>query len=228
MKKAFTMLELVFVIVVVAILAAVIIPNTRTNPVQEAGIQVLSHIRYTQHLAMLDDRYNTNRIHSITGKVIWHRERWQIVFGQNINSNNRMAYTIFSDTSGNSTGDANELEIAINPENPNERMTGGHTGANALDINHNSFVGMNKLNIGNSYNITSVNFAGGCPVNGSRLSFDYLGRPMHGDQSTMTGPYTAGTQRLITSSCTITLTDGSETAIITIRPETGYASLSFL
>jgi type II secretory pathway pseudopilin PulG len=220
------MLELVFVIVVIGILAAAIIPNTKTNPVQEAGIQVLSHIRYTQHLAMMDDRYNPSRVHSSTGEVIWYRERWQIVFGENNNSNNRFGYTIFSDTSGNSTGDANELEIAVNPENPNQRMTGGYTGANSLDINHNSFIGMKKLNIGNTYNITSVNFGGDCPANGLRLLFDYSGRPMYGDQSTMTGPYAP--QRLITADCTITLTDGTETAVITIRPETGYASLSFL
>lgn len=60
MRKAFTMIELVFVIVVIGILAAVIIPNTRTNPLQEAAIQLLSHIKYTQHLAMTDDTYDEN------------------------------------------------------------------------------------------------------------------------------------------------------------------------
>ena len=59
MKKAFTMLELVFVIVVAGIIAAVVIPNTKTNPAQEAAIQLLSHIRYTQHLAMVDDKYDS-------------------------------------------------------------------------------------------------------------------------------------------------------------------------
>ncbi|MBA1433268.1 MAG: prepilin-type N-terminal cleavage/methylation domain-containing protein [Epsilonproteobacteria bacterium] len=37
MKKAFTMLELVFVIVVIGILAALILPRTKTNPVQAAA-----------------------------------------------------------------------------------------------------------------------------------------------------------------------------------------------
>ncbi|MDQ7060006.1 MAG: type II secretion system protein [Sulfurimonas sp.] len=60
MKKAFTMIELIFVLVVVGILAAVILPRTKTNPLQEAAIQLLSHIRYTQHLALVDDVYDAN------------------------------------------------------------------------------------------------------------------------------------------------------------------------
>ena len=75
MKKAFTMIELVFVLVVIGILAAAIIPRMRTNPVQEAAIDLVSKIRYTQHLAMSDDKYER------TGK--WYRNRWQIVFTDN-------------------------------------------------------------------------------------------------------------------------------------------------
>lgn len=76
MKKAFTLLELVFVIVVIGILAAVIIPNTRTNPVREAAIQLVSHIRYTQHLAMVDDKFDATNNN-------WYKNRWQIVFAGN-------------------------------------------------------------------------------------------------------------------------------------------------
>ena len=70
MKKAFTMLELVFVIVVIGILAAAIIPSTRTNPAQEAAIQLLSDIRYTQHLAMIDDKYGQNTPGNVDWKII--------------------------------------------------------------------------------------------------------------------------------------------------------------
>ena len=70
MKKAFTMIELVFVIVVIGILAAVIVPSTRTNPTQEAAVELQSHIRYTQHLALTDDKYGTGD---------WYKNRWQVV-----------------------------------------------------------------------------------------------------------------------------------------------------
>ena len=56
-KRAFTMIELIFVIVVVGILAAIMIPKLNRNASREAANQILTHIRYTQHLAMQDDKY---------------------------------------------------------------------------------------------------------------------------------------------------------------------------
>ena len=216
MKKAFTLLELVFVIVVVGILSAILIPKTETNPVQEAAVQLLSHIRYTQHLAIVNDKYDAQ-------DSDWYQRRWQILFGKNVDSNSRWAYTIFSDTSGAASGDANELEIAINPANPNQRMTGGYTGANSLNYNNVGFVGMKKLNLGSSYGITDITFSG-C---GQRIAFDYIGRPMKGDQSTMTGSYHAGSDRLLKADCVITLKHNTDIATIKIKPETGYASITF-
>ncbi|MFK5937653.1 MAG: type II secretion system protein [Sulfurimonas sp.] len=217
MKKAFTMIELVFVIVVIGILAAVIIPSTKTNPLQEAAIQVLSHIRYTQHLAMVDDKYDAN-------DPFWYRGRWQLIFYNGNNSNNVPAYTVYSDNSGY-TGDPSSGEIAMNPQNKSKLMTGGYSGSNVLDIMHASFNGTKSMNLGMKYGITSYQLSGGC--NGARISFDHLGRPITGDLSSMTGPYFAGTQRLVTTDCNITLADSADNIIITIRPETGYSSISF-
>ena len=110
MKKAFTMLELVFVIVVIGILAATIIPSTRTNPVQEAAIQLLSHIRYTQHLAMMDDKYGDNT----PGAIDWYKKRWQMRFNNDqysIVSNNNLTFAV--DPSNSSTNLSN---IDLNAE----------------------------------------------------------------------------------------------------------------
>ncbi len=219
-RRAFTLLELVFVIVVVGILAVVILPRTKTNPLQEAAVQVVSDIRYTQHLAMMDDKYDKSDVH-------WYKGRWQIVFGHNSYSNHEWEYTIFSDTKSNITGtysgDPKESEIAKNPQNSNQLMTGGYNNTAALDFSNPNFKGMTKLNIGHSYGITNVHLSGGCSY--GRISFDYMGRPFTGDQSTMTGPYTAPTPRLISSDCIVTLSHGTNTIKIVITPETGYAYL---
>lgn len=75
-KKAFTMIELIMIIVVVGILATAIIPRVDRDTLVEATNQVASHIRYTQHLAMMDNKY-------IPGSETWYQNRWKISFDNN-------------------------------------------------------------------------------------------------------------------------------------------------
>ena len=76
MKKAFTLLELIFVIVVIGILVAVILPKTRTNPLEEATQKLLSYIKYTQHLSLIDDKYDKLSPN-------WYKKRWQLQINNN-------------------------------------------------------------------------------------------------------------------------------------------------
>ena len=79
--KAFTMLELVFVIVVLGILAALALPRMDRDLRQEAKDNILSAIRYTQHLALMDNKTNPldanwqriacGRLHSQHLQIIW-------------------------------------------------------------------------------------------------------------------------------------------------------------
>lgn len=72
-KNAFTMLEFVFVIVVAGILAAALIPRMDRDTLYEASEQLLRDIRYTQHMAMMDNVYRDNVQN-------WFYERWKIDF----------------------------------------------------------------------------------------------------------------------------------------------------
>jgi len=215
MKKAFTMIELVFVLVVIGILAATIIPRMRTNPLQEAAIQVLSHIRYTQHLAMIDDKFDASDTN-------WYKKRWQIVFSNAVTPNSTVAYTIFADTATAATstysGDADISEIAKNPENTLKLLTGGY--GSSISSNHSQVT--KKLNLELSYGITSVEFNDGCDQ-GLRIAFDYLGRPMKGDLSGNASAYE--NDNLIRRDCTVKLIDGIESISIKVEQETGFACI---
>jgi prepilin-type N-terminal cleavage/methylation domain-containing protein len=84
-KSAFTMLELVFVIAVIGILAAAIIPRMDRDTLYEASEQLMRDIRYTQHLAMMDDVYRDDEQN-------WFYERWKIYLdadGYTISKGNR-------------------------------------------------------------------------------------------------------------------------------------------
>jgi len=65
------LLELIIVIVVAGILAAVMIPRLERDNLREAANQVVRHIQYTQHLAMMNDVYDA-------GNPNWYQNRWSI------------------------------------------------------------------------------------------------------------------------------------------------------
>jgi len=212
MKKAFTLLELIFVLVVIAIITTTLLPRIQKDKVQEAALQIQTHIRYTQHLAMVADQYNPKDDN-------WYKKRWQIIFSKQSNSDGEWAYTIFSDFAGSSSGRPNEEEIALNPLDHNQRMTGGYnTGSAALNIRSDSFKGMRQLNLGKTYNISSMEFS--CS---QRVSFDYLGRPIKSNLASNSSPYDSND--LIEEDCNITLSDGKHEKTVQIHAETGFVEI---
>ena len=65
------MIELIIVIIVAGILAAVMIPRLERDNLREAANQVVRHIQYTQHLAMMNDVYDATN-------TSWYQNRWTI------------------------------------------------------------------------------------------------------------------------------------------------------
>ncbi len=68
------MLELIIVIIVAGILAAVMIPRLERDSLREAANQVVRHIQYTQHLAMMNDVYDATN----PAVTTWYQNRWSI------------------------------------------------------------------------------------------------------------------------------------------------------
>ena len=228
-KSAFTMLELLFVIVIIGILSAIFIPKISQNKLSQAANQVITHIRYTQHLALIDDKYDVN-------DPFWFLERWTIRFKKDLVYStlhpsgtylNKWSYTIYSDTSHD--GNPNTSEMAINPVNNNQYLSGGYN--NTLHVNNNQ--SMQELRLGEQYNISDIVFSGGCRSNVLYINFDHLGRPSN--SFPVNSPYelpSAGFHKLLTSPCNITLcskncttADVTEKVVIAIEPETGYVHI---
>ena len=223
-KRAFTMIELIFVIVVVGILAAIMIPKLNRNASREAANQILTHIRYTQHLAMQDDKYE-NFISNQPKP--WFKLRWGITFNETSLKEcsidkpgvKTWKYSVFFDKSVN--GNINsESEVANDIYKSGKLLSGGWSG-----ISTDACKKINKeLNLGKRFGITLVDFKDGCSGM-QTIIFDEMGRPMRVASTTSGGakrPY----DRLLKKDCSITITDkrGNQT-IITIEKESGFASI---
>jgi len=203
MKKAFTMLELVFVIVIVGILSYFVSSSFQRNPLREAADQVISHIRYTQHLAMMDDKFDPN-------DATWFRENWQFEFRRFFNPL-QIYYEIYSDIDQNGNSDT------VNPEETaRDPLTN-----NYLDGNN------TKLDITKSFGITDVQFTQNCHVGAGigELAFDALGRPYYYITSTQP-PQANMYQYLLIQDCNITLINPDGNVTITVTKETGYTYIS--
>jgi prepilin-type N-terminal cleavage/methylation domain-containing protein len=196
--KAFTMVELVFVIVVLGILAALALPRMERDLRQEAADNILSSIRYTQHLALNDDKtdpFNPN----------WQQELWAIRFTNAVSGN---YYTVSSDI--NKDGLVDKTETAIEPINGKYMY---HLHTNPIQDNEST-----NILIGKKYGIDSIGFNGGC--SSQHIAFDQLGRPHNGIASA-----TNNYDKYMTDDCNMTFgfIDPLSPLIITIKKETGYA-----
>jgi len=204
--KAFTMIELVFVIVVLGILAALALPRMDRDLRQEAADNILSAIRYTQHLALNDDKtdpFDTN----------WQNELWQIQFSTTT-STGYLFYVIGSDTdhSGGTTAFPAQDETAIDPVN----------GKYIFHISTNPELQTGEspnILLGRKYGVSGVSPTGGCTT--KQLAFDQLGRP-HKNVGNAGNDYTT----YMTSDCNLTFSFTNNAALpfsIIIKKETGYA-----
>ena len=204
-QTAFTMVELLFVIIVLGILASLAIPRMERDRNQEASDNILSSIRYTQHLALTDNKIDPF-------DTTWQQTLWTIRFSTSAdNDTDALFYTVASDTNKNNA--IAMSETAIDPSN----------GKYMFNVNADTVIGPDEspnIFIGKKYGIDSIDFAGGCS-NAQHVAFDQLGRPHNG-----IGSASNTYDKYMTSDCNLTFnfTDANTDSFsIIVKKESGYA-----
>jgi prepilin-type N-terminal cleavage/methylation domain-containing protein len=106
-KRAFTMIELIVILVVIGIIAAYSIPRFKRDTRAEAINHILSMIRYTQNLALHDSKHQID-------KPKWQRAFWRFEI-YNCANKSGIFYKIGTDKDLN--GGLNRSETAIDRSN---------------------------------------------------------------------------------------------------------------
>jgi prepilin-type N-terminal cleavage/methylation domain-containing protein len=211
-KTAFTLIELILVIVVLGILAALAIPRYDRDLRQEAVDNILSALRYTKHMALTDNVANPR-------DNKWQRAFWR--FGIEKCSDNGIFYYISSDK--DYEGDIDSTEIINDPAN-GKKMMGDNNADCETQVNNNASPNIfltKKYGIKDG-DITFTNCGNG---SGSYLGFDYFGRP-HRSYAGSSGSTYPDYASILHTDCNITINfsnSGLDPISIIVESGTGHA-----
>jgi|GEM_PF-6234475 len=217
-RRAFSTLELVVVVAIVGILATFVASKFRDDPLARATLQIASHLRYTQAIALNDDRFST--------RTDWHESRPIFEF-THINTQKKIKnvcenvtcwrYNVYKDTSGSTN--LNAITQAVpDPLNPAKRLTAGFSPGSLFESNIKQ---LNlKLNLTYTFGVTDVEFSGGCKAQragvGVKFRFDELGR-------VYTQNPTRAYNGAVSKRCEVRLFDKNGACkMLTIEAQTGF------
>ncbi len=219
-KNAFSIIELIFVIVVLGILSSLAMDRMDRDLKQEASETILSHIRLAQQLALNDNK------HRIDNNRLWQRAYWRFEYGKCRNTTNlddataeyyyRVGSAVTLDTG------FNKNESAINPIDGKYLYTMNK--CDDLQKDESPTVLLSK-----KFGINRIQKYGGCS-SVQHIAFDHFGRPHHQIASYATADFS----KIMIKDCRIKFemstdvnNDGEinsdDSFTIIIKAETGYA-----
>jgi len=208
-RSAFTIIELIFVIVVLGILASLAMERVDRDLKQEASETILSHIRLAQQLALRDNKHRQDN------NGLWQRAYWRFEYGKCKNTTNLDGTAAYYYRVGAATTldkAFNKNESAINPVDGKYLYT--INSCDDLKKDESSTILISK-----KFGINKIEKYGGCNKV-QHIAFDYLGRPHH-----QIGSYgSADFSKIMVNDCRLKfkMATGDSFTII-IEAETGHA-----
>ena len=214
------MIELVFVIVVLGILASLAMDRMDRDIKQEASETILSHIRLAQQMALRDNKHRSDNNRK------WQKAYWRFEYRAcNGTSNTEWTYRVGSSIDLGLHIDKDES--AVNPMDGKYLYTNGS--CKNLASNESPTVLLTKKFGIHNISLTGCAIPSGSTTSAKQIAFDYLGRPHRG-----VGGYNSVSKQFtkkVRTDCKLTFTlsideddDGvDDTFSIIIERETGHS-----
>ena len=170
MKKSFSLIELVIVIVVIGILYSSVNFSLNDSSLNQAAHQLVSHINYTRHLALKDNKMQyypiSSGVEEMNRSKYWFKQWWQIKFRYFTKDGvKNYFYEIFTDLPYDGSHNFNKVGNLPNNEtswnlsyakNPlNHKYLVGKNKENSSDKNFPA-TSDDKLNLTNTYGIVDI------------------------------------------------------------------------
>lgn len=223
MKSAFTLLELIFVLIILSLIFAISYFHFQPDYLRFGAEQILNDLKYTRHLALMQNSFRAKDLDIF--KAPFFKRRWQLYFIRSKDFTNKsLTYGVFLDKNGD--GNANigrknsnkSKEIAQDLLNPNKLMISGQSGVlDQNDPRSNSTYDLQK-----KYAIIKLEFFGSCQ-NSTRVTIDEYSRlysPLRNSKNLY------DKSLFFKNDCIIRLSSKNDFLCIIINPSTAYAYIS--
>ncbi len=92
MKKSFSLLELILVILIISFIYTSILPKKYDNKLEEITNRIHLYLSYVRYQALIDDKYDLD-------KEKWYKKRWTLKFFNCDKTMGEIYFVIYSDTS---------------------------------------------------------------------------------------------------------------------------------
>lgn len=202
MKKAFSLIEILFVVFIISLIGSSFLFKPNNNKLEEATERLEFYLKHVRYQALVDDKYDSEN-------DLWHKRRWTLKFLNCRKSIGGIYYSIYSDT--NMTGHPS-LEESLNDPLTNKKIYSSNKCEKSNNIS--KYVLLTK-----EFEIESINISCNETSTIGQLSFGNDGK-VYAKLSSSNGNYY---DHEIKTSCIITLkTQKNGTQDIVIEPKTGY------
>lgn len=115
MKKSFTILELIIVLLLLSLLYTSFIPKINTNNIYELKNRLILQLKYLRYKALTDSKYDES-------DSKWHKERWSFKIFNCDKNKDGVYYVMYSDT--NNSGSVKGEEALDDPLSNKNIFTG--------------------------------------------------------------------------------------------------------
>jgi len=107
-KNSFTLIEIIFILVLLSIILTFSIPKQQLSKIKLAKQQIITHLKYTRYIAMIDNKYYYD-------DNLWHKKLWNIKFLKCNKDIGGIYYVIYSNTKKPNKWNISKDETLIDP-----------------------------------------------------------------------------------------------------------------
>ncbi|MBT3281248.1 MAG: type II secretion system protein [Campylobacteraceae bacterium] len=202
MKKSFTLLELIFTLIILSIVISTTIPKPQHSNLDLAANRVILYLKHTRYLGLIDNKLKLD-------DDMWYKERWTMKFQNCASSIGGLYFVVFSDI--NHKGSPNKNECAKDPIT--SRWLYSHWDCNPSD-DESKYILLTK-----EYGVTKVDISCNSTSTIGSISFGNTGQAY---SRLGTKPQEVERYKL-TQTCYIKLFDKDDNFVkIAIEPNTGF------